>query len=209
MASKKLVFYLYALLAAAFLADVNLPSDVAGGICYVFPLLFCLRYCEIKHFVWAVILSITGILFDLVDTTILNGWSATPPLNAAVALIAMLVSSWFVKQLNNTRLSEALAHETMQSLLQGIINNAPALIAVKDRQGRYTMINQGLRDEWGPAAESLLGRTGPEVSPDKVFSKKMHEQDMRLMQDEENNTALEKFPHKPNKHLLHDSLSFI
>jgi PAS domain S-box-containing protein len=111
----------------------------------------------------------------------------------------MLVSSWFVKQLNNTRLSEALAHETRQSLLQGIINNAPALIAVKDRQGRYTMINQGLRDEWGPAAESLLGRTGPEVSPDKVFSKKMHEQDMRLMQDEENNTALEKFPHKPNK----------
>jgi signal transduction histidine kinase len=197
--SENPVFFVYALLAAAFLADVNLPPEVAGGICYVLPLLVCLRYCEIKHFAWVVVLSITGIGIDLVDTSIMHGWRVAPPLNAAAALVAMLISSWFVRQLDDTRQSESRDYQAMEAILHGVINNAPVLIAVKDLEGRYTMINQWLRDQWGPAADRMLGHTGPEISLDKSFGNMMHAQDLRLMRDEETNTALEQFPMQPNK----------
>jgi PAS domain S-box-containing protein len=49
--------------------------------------------------------------------------------------------------------------------LQAIIDNSPALILVKDLQGRYVLVNRRWEELFGVRAEQAVGRTAAEVLP--------------------------------------------
>src|SRR5262249_28091423 len=56
-----------------------------------------------------------------------------------------------------------------RSRLSAVIDNSPAVIFVKDREGRYLLVNRPLEQEAGRSAEQIIGRTdeeifGPEVA---------------------------------------------
>jgi PAS domain S-box-containing protein len=50
--------------------------------------------------------------------------------------------------------------------LQAIIDNSPALIIVKDLQGRYQLVNRRWEELFGVRAEEAIGRTSHDVLPD-------------------------------------------
>jgi PAS domain S-box-containing protein len=51
--------------------------------------------------------------------------------------------------------------------LQAIIDNSPALIIVKDLQGRYLLVNRCWEELFGVRAEDAIGRTSREVLPER------------------------------------------
>ncbi|MBI1966852.1 MAG: PAS domain S-box protein [Gemmatimonadetes bacterium] len=61
------------------------------------------------------------------------------------------------------RAEEAAAAQ--QRFLRQVIDLNPNLIFVKDRQGQFTLVNQGLADLYGAAVERLLGRTDADFNP--------------------------------------------
>jgi PAS domain S-box-containing protein len=52
-----------------------------------------------------------------------------------------------------------------QALLKAIIDNSPAIIYVKDIQGRYLMVNRRYTDVFHLASEAVIGKTDHEVFP--------------------------------------------
>ncbi|QIG81032.1 PAS domain-containing protein [Stakelama tenebrarum] len=64
-----------------------------------------------------------------------------------------------------------------------IIENTPAVIYLKDREGRYQLVNQGLCDVTGVPREQLLGRTDAEVFPTE-YADTWRETDLRAMHSE-------------------------
>jgi len=53
-------------------------------------------------------------------------------------------------------------------LLQAVLDNVPARISVKDRDGRYVLVNRQGLDMWGQPAERILGRRMDEFLPKAV-----------------------------------------
>ena len=63
--------------------------------------------------------------------------------------------------------AEAALRET-QGRLQAIMDNAPFAIFLKDREGRYQLINRTYTDWFGDRLEDLYGRTTVEVYSDRL-----------------------------------------
>ena len=60
--------------------------------------------------------------------------------------------------------------QTNRQLLNDIINNSAALIYVKDKQGRYTLINQPMEETLGLEAHRIIGRTDKDIFPEEEAS---------------------------------------
>jgi len=69
----------------------------------------------------------------------------------------------FVEALMRKRAEMALRESRAQ--IQAIVDNAPAVIFVRDTRGRYLLINRGYEERFSVTREELVGRTPYEVFP--------------------------------------------
>jgi len=70
----------------------------------------------------------------------------------------------FIADVSARRRAELALSET-QHRLQTIMDNAPFAIFLKDREGRFQLVNRTYTDWFGDRIEDVLGRTGAEVFP--------------------------------------------
>jgi hypothetical protein len=77
------------------------------------------------------------------------------------------VFTGYLRDLTEQKLARSRLVESQQ-LLEGILENSPALISLNDRQGRYLFINRQLAEALGVDAEAAKGRTAEELAPPEV-----------------------------------------
>ncbi|HVM79215.1 MAG TPA: PAS domain S-box protein [Stellaceae bacterium] len=76
----------------------------------------------------------------------------------------------FIADITAHERAERALRET-QGQLQAIMDNAPFAIFLKDREGRYRLINRAYTDWFGDRPEDLIGRTAGEVYPAEQVQK--------------------------------------
>ena len=67
-----------------------------------------------------------------------------------------------------------------QARFQAIMDHAPLVIAVKDRDGRYVFVNRNFEDHFGIRAETVLGQTSYALAP-KEFADRYTAQDREVI----------------------------
>jgi PAS domain S-box-containing protein len=83
---------------------------------------------------------------------------------AAMALDSARLYADLQRENAERRRAEEARRKT-EDLLHGIVEKAPALIFVKDLDGRYLLVNRHMADVIGVDAESVLGKTASAVYP--------------------------------------------
>jgi PAS domain S-box-containing protein len=86
-----------------------------------------------------------------------------------------------------------------QALLKAIIDNSPAIIYVKDIQGRYLMVNRRYTDVFHLASEAVIGKTDHEVFP-KAAADAFRAMDERVTVYGKALTEEEVAPHDDGQH---------
>jgi PAS domain S-box-containing protein len=79
--------------------------------------------------------------------------------------------------------AEAALRES-QTLLQGIMDNLPVDVLVKDLEGRHVLVNQHALDTSGFTLEQVLGKTDADLFPPE-FAKEMQVEEARLIDTRE------------------------
>jgi rsbT co-antagonist protein RsbR len=79
----------------------------------------------------------------------------------------------------NERLEQRIAEQTEtlrqnQQLLQGIIDNVPAIVYAKDREGRYVLVNEPGAAMVGKERSEILGNTDADILPAEVARRFQH-----------------------------------
>lgn len=69
--------------------------------------------------------------------------------------------------------------------MQAMIDNSPAVIAMKDLDGRYLMVNRGFEDLFGLARKDVLGFTDHQLIADKTAADKFRKHDQLVAQQGE------------------------
>lgn len=69
------------------------------------------------------------------------------------------------------------ALEEQQAFLQQIIDANPHFIFVKNRQGRYTLVNQAFAQAYNLSVEDILGKTDSEINPIKEMAQRFAQDD--------------------------------
>ena len=78
--------------------------------------------------------------------------------------------------LMQSNLIKALAErERTERLIRSIIDNTPALICAKDRDGCYTMVNQEFLKTFGLDYEQVIGHTSSELFPEMAAKLQQHD----------------------------------
>ncbi|MBT5878451.1 MAG: PAS domain-containing protein, partial [Rhodospirillaceae bacterium] len=67
-------------------------------------------------------------------------------------------------------------------LLRSIIDQMPALVSLKDLQGRYLMANKGFETIIGTRREDVIGKTSFEIGLDKAAAQSITLQDRRVLE---------------------------
>jgi PAS domain S-box-containing protein len=74
--------------------------------------------------------------------------------------------------------------EKQRRFLRGVIDSDPALIYVKDREGRVVLANDTFAKTFGLDQERIIGRTVFEIVPDHTVAQAMHDDDQRVLRGE-------------------------
>lgn len=69
----------------------------------------------------------------------------------------------------------------VQQQLQELMDNSPAVIYLKNREGRYRMVNRGFEELFGLAREDVLGRRDEDFIADKAAAAEFREHDERVL----------------------------
>ena len=77
--------------------------------------------------------------------------------------------------------AEAALHESRERV-QAIIDNTPAVISVKDGEGRYTLVNRSFEQLFGIDRERAAGRSDEELFPGELAAA-MRANDLRVMRE--------------------------
>lgn len=72
----------------------------------------------------------------------------------------------------------------VEQQLQELMDNSPAVISLKDRDGRYRMVNRGFEELFGLSRGDVLGRRDDEFIADKEAAAEFVEHDQRVLQTE-------------------------
>ncbi len=67
-----------------------------------------------------------------------------------------------------------------RQLLEGVLENSPALIYAKDRQGRYMFVNRQWEKRFGRSRERVIGRTDMDLFPDDL-ARQYRDNDLTVM----------------------------
>jgi len=89
----------------------------------------------------------------------------TSPWNDYHFRLLLMTSKIFGNTL--TRVQAQLDVLEQQRFLRQIINTSPSLIFAKDREGRFTLVNQAVAKVYGTSVETLLGKTDADFNPNK------------------------------------------
>ncbi len=81
--------------------------------------------------------------------------------------------------------------------LQDIIDNTEALIYIKDKEGRYQMINQRYEQLFGVSNDDTVGVTDHDIFPQEIADAR-HQSDLKVIRDEKPLKLQESFPHEDN-----------
>lgn len=76
--------------------------------------------------------------------------------------------------------SAAQALQASQEQLQAILDNSPAVIYVKDRQGRYQLVNRQFESLFGLSQSEVLGKTDQDLYPPEIAAA-LAENDRRVL----------------------------
>ena len=86
-----------------------------------------------------------------------------------------------VQDVTARKRAEAGLHESRERV-QSIIDNTPAVIYVKDGEGRYTLVNRSFEQLFGIDRERAAGRSDEELFPSELASA-MRANDLRVMRE--------------------------
>lgn len=73
-----------------------------------------------------------------------------------------------------------------------VIDINPNLIFARDREGRFTLVNQTMADFYGTTVEELLGKRDADVNPNATYVATVQREDLELMEQAEPQIATEK-----------------
>jgi PAS domain S-box-containing protein len=71
--------------------------------------------------------------------------------------------------------------ESQRAFLRQIIDINPNLIFVKDRDGRFTLVNQAVADAYGTTVDELIGKTDADFNPNRDEVEFFHRMDLEVM----------------------------
>lgn len=91
---------------------------------------------------------------------------------ALSAVLAAAVMGWYswrkarqsTRQCTRLRVAEAAIRDS-EARFEALIDNCPAVIAVKDLEGRYVLVNEAFESRYGLSRHEVLGRTTREAFP--------------------------------------------
>jgi PAS domain S-box-containing protein len=87
-----------------------------------------------------------------------------------------------VQDVTARKAAEAALHESRERV-QAIIDNTPAVISVKDAEGRYTLVNRSFEMLFGIDRERATGRTDAELFP-AALTGALRANDLRVMREQ-------------------------
>jgi len=70
--------------------------------------------------------------------------------------------------------------EKQRTFLSQVINSCPNFIFVKNREGRFSLVNQALAQAYHRTAEEIIGKCDAELSPASTAVKAAQRDDLRL-----------------------------
>jgi PAS domain S-box-containing protein len=91
------------------------------------------------------------------------------------------------KEVAERRMTESEL-DKQRSFLRQVIDLNPNFIFAKDRDGRFTLVNQAIADAYGTSVEDLLGKRDGDFNPNKEEVEWFRQNDLEVM-----NTLQEKF----------------
>src|SRR5439155_161122 len=95
-----------------------------------------------------------------------TGWMNLSLLAGAVTSFALLIGIYSVLQREIRRRTTAEeARATSESRLQTILDNSPAAIYLKDKEGRFLLVNRRVEAILGRSAAEILGKTSHDFFP--------------------------------------------
>jgi two-component system, LuxR family, sensor kinase FixL len=71
--------------------------------------------------------------------------------------------------------------EKQRAFLRQVIDIDPNFIFAKDREGRFTLVNQAVADAYGTTVESLIGKTDADFNPKSEEVEFFHRMDLEVM----------------------------
>jgi PAS domain S-box-containing protein len=77
------------------------------------------------------------------------------------------------------RVEEALEKE--RAFLRQVIDIDPNFIFAKDREGRFTLVNQAVADAYGTTVEDLIGKTDADFNPNREEVEFFHQMDLEVI----------------------------
>jgi len=104
-------------------------------------------------------------------------WTLTPIRNDSGLVTGVVLS---LANVTARVLAEHHLRESQQRL-QAILDNTTAMIYVKDREGRFTLVNRRLLEHFGFRTEDIIGKTDRELFP-KELADVYRENDLRVME---------------------------
>lgn len=76
--------------------------------------------------------------------------------------------------------------ETTNKRLAAVLEHSPSLIALKDAEGRFVLVNEGFVHFWGLQGKDILGRLEEEILPVRQGRAKDSEKDSENLQEQRN-----------------------
>src|SRR4029077_20334138 len=71
--------------------------------------------------------------------------------------------------------------EKQREFLRQVIDIDPNFIFAKDREGRFTLVNQAVADAYGTTVEDLIGKTDADFNPNREEVEFFHRMDLEVM----------------------------
>ncbi|HEY6363374.1 MAG TPA: PAS domain S-box protein [Candidatus Binatia bacterium] len=72
--------------------------------------------------------------------------------------------------------------EKQRAFLRQVIDIDPNFIFAKDREGRFTLVNQAVADAYGATVDSLIGKTDADFNPNSDEVEFFHRMDLEVME---------------------------
>jgi PAS domain S-box-containing protein len=111
-----------------------------------------------------------------------------------ISCTALLVSAVTAERMN----AQATARSS-KGLLRAVFEHTPAVIYVKDRAGRFLMVNHRFEELFHVKPEEIVGKTGYDLWPMETADR-FHEMDERVLQARRPLTATEEVPQDDGTH---------
>jgi PAS domain S-box-containing protein len=73
------------------------------------------------------------------------------------------------------------ALEAQRAFLRHVLDSTPNLIFVKDRAGRYTLVNQAMAERHDTTIDAMIGKTDYEINPNKAEVERYRATDRRVL----------------------------